>query len=100
MEGLVSVDLSHNNLTGIVPSEIGYLENLESLNIAENPNLGYTEGGNQNLNPGLPTEIGLLTNLQILKLDKCGFSGTVPTEVGELLNLEHFLLLGPHRIAA
>ena len=52
------------------------------------------EDGNLQLNPGLPSEVGLLTNLVTLKLDHCGFSGTVPTQVGELHKLESLLLRG------
>ena len=93
-EGTVHIDISHNNLTGFIPSEIGYLENIQNLDLSANPNLGMTEGGNQALNPGLPTQIGLLSNLKALSLDHCGFSGTVPTQVGGLRSLQHFLLRG------
>mgnify|MGYP006147928421 CR=1 FL=1 len=52
------------------------------------------QGGNLALTPGLPTQIGMLANMVNLKLDSCGFSGTVPTQVGELTALNNFLLRG------
>jgi len=94
LEGLTYLDLAHNNLTWVIPSEIGYLENIQYLDLSDNPNLGSPEGGNLALNPGIPTQIGMLTQLSTLKLDSCGFSGTVPTQVGELGNLNLFLLRG------
>ena len=82
---------------GIVPSQIGYLEFLRHLDVSGNPSLGYLgdqELANLNLNPGLPAEIGLLTRLESLKLDYCGFSGTIPPSIGELRYLEQFLARG------
>ena len=73
---------------------MAYLENLEVFDVSNNVNLGSLEGGNLALNPGLPSEIGMLTNLHVLKLDHCGFSGTIPAEIGELRKLEHLLLRG------
>jgi hypothetical protein len=55
---------------------------VEYLDTSDNPNLGFLEGGNLNLNPGMPTQIGMLANILTLKVDSCGFSGTVPTQVG------------------
>ena len=95
--GTTHFDVSNNNLTGIVPSQIGYLENLQLFDVSDNPNLGFlgeSTFANLNLNPGLPAEIGLLTNLKVLKLDRCGFSGTIPPSIGELSQLEHFLARG------
>ena len=51
-------------------------------------------GGNLALTPGVPTQIGMLSNLVILNLNHCGFSGTIPTEVGSFSILNHFLLRG------
>jgi len=94
LEGLTHFDVSHNNLTGIIPSEVAYLENLKVFDVSNNANLGSLEGGNLDLNPGLPSEIGMLTHLHQLKLDHCGFSGTLPIELGALTKLQHFLARG------
>lgn len=97
LQGTTHFDVSNNNLTGIVPSQIGYLENLQLLDVSDNPNLGFLGDNNLanlNLNPGIPAEIGLLTQLRVLKLERCGFSGTLPPSIGELVNLEHLLARG------
>jgi len=88
LEGLTSIDLSHNNLTGIIPSQIAYLENLESIDLSNNPSLGAPAGGNLALNPGIPTQLGLLGRLVNFNINHCGFSGTVPTQIGELTRLQ------------
>lgn len=94
-DGITHIDLSTNNLTGTIPSQIAYLESLESLDVSANAHFGFpVDGDNLGLNPGLPSEIGLLTKLQILKLDNDGFLGTIPTEIGELDKLRHFLARG------
>ena len=44
---------------------------------------------NNGLSGPLPTEIGNLTNLEYLDLSHSGFSGPLPTEIGNLTNLEY-----------
>lgn len=55
LKNLKTLDLSHNNFTG-VPAEIGQLGNLEVLNLSYNPITG------------LPYELGNLKNLKTLDL--------------------------------
>jgi len=94
LQGLTSIDLSHNNLTGIIPSQIAYLENLESLDLSNNPSLGAPAGGNLALNPGIPTQLGLLGRLVNLNINHCGFSGTIPTQIGDLSRLSMLYMHG------
>eukprot|EP00541_Cyclophora_tenuis_P011570 CAMPEP_0116553478 /NCGR_PEP_ID=MMETSP0397-20121206/7074_1 /TAXON_ID=216820 /ORGANISM="Cyclophora tenuis, Strain ECT3854" /LENGTH=385 /DNA_ID=CAMNT_0004078563 /DNA_START=153 /DNA_END=1310 /DNA_ORIENTATION=- len=60
-------------LTGTIPSEIGYLTKMQSIRLSEN-----------SLTGNLPTEMGLLTNLEELRVFKNDFEGTIPTEVCDL----------------
>ena len=74
--------LSVISLSGTIPSEIG---SLTALNYLDSSSLGGQ----------LPTEIGLLTNLVSLWLGGCGFgsnsnsgfTGTIPSEIGQLTPL-------------
>eukprot|EP00009_Paramoeba_aestuarina_P008988 CAMPEP_0201509704 /NCGR_PEP_ID=MMETSP0161_2-20130828/2672_1 /ASSEMBLY_ACC=CAM_ASM_000251 /TAXON_ID=180227 /ORGANISM="Neoparamoeba aestuarina, Strain SoJaBio B1-5/56/2" /LENGTH=675 /DNA_ID=CAMNT_0047904731 /DNA_START=564 /DNA_END=2591 /DNA_ORIENTATION=- len=52
------MDLSFNQLSGTLPTEIGNLSELWQLELDHNPLHGY-----------LPTELGLLSNLQILNIN-------------------------------
>ena len=76
--GLVTgLDLSLNNLTGVIPAALGNLTNLESLVLV----------GNQ-LRDEIPTELGNLTNLEKLNLSFNQLSGEIPAALGSLSNLE------------
>ena len=105
--------LSDNNLSGLIPSELGQLTNLKYLYLHDN-NLSGTipselgqltnlEGlalhGN-NLNGSIPSELGQLTNLLWLYLNGNNLSGAIPVELGQLTNLEYLNLgLGLYVIA-
>jgi Leucine-rich repeat (LRR) protein len=107
---LYQVDLSYNSLTGAVPLALGNLSNLQelylqgnkltvldpniysglattlsSLNLAENP-----------WNAPIATEIGSLRIFQVLNLSYGGYTGPVPSELGQLgqLDLSHNNLTG------
>ncbi len=71
-----TLDLGGNNLTGILPKEIGYLKDLKSLRLNSNK-----------LEGSLPSKIWTLTNLQELVLYSNNFSGSIPPEVGDMINL-------------
>ena len=68
---------NNGSLEGSIPSEIGLLKTIQSLNLA------YNKFNNQ-----LPKELGLLTNLIELGLHNNTFSGTIITEFGLLTSLE------------
>lgn len=83
------------NLYGSLPSEIGLLTNLTSLDVAGNKLQGtlFTEVGNlrklevldlaNNIITGpLPTELGVLANIQHLDLRNNRMTGTLPNELG------------------
>lgn len=81
MTGLEVLDISNNNLTGALPSEIGRLTNLRVLDAS----------GNQMT--GVPAEVGKLRNLRTLDLSNNRLTG-LPLELGQLSNLETLDLSG------
>jgi Leucine-rich repeat (LRR) protein len=73
---LVSLNLDHNAITGEIPSEIGNLNALGELNLWENQ-----------LSGPIPIEIGNLTNLTTLDIGFNQLTGSIPTEIGNLTKL-------------
>lgn len=65
---VVEINLSSNDLSGTIPSEIGDLQNLVQLYLAEN----YLTGT-------IPVELGNLSNLEELVLSTNELSGSIPT---------------------
>ena len=74
-----SIHISGNNLTGIIPPELGVLEDLLQLTLSNNLITGT-----------IPEEFYDLAALQILYLPDNPLSGTLSTNIGRLSNL--FLL--------
>ena len=78
-EGRVdSLRLQANQLSGILPPELGDLSNLRFLDIQRNP-----------LSGSIPPELGNLTNLHHLELDRVPFTESIPPELGNLSNLRY-----------
>jgi len=75
------LNLTNNNLMGILPAGPWNLSNLMSLH------LGYNH-----LSGSIPAAIGNLSNLHFLTLDVNQLSGSIPPEIGNLTHLENFLL--------
>jgi len=68
---------SNNQITGEIPSEIGNLTNLETLNLS-----------NTQITGEIPSEIGNLTNLTWLRLSSNNqLTGKIPSSIGNLTNL-------------
>ena len=67
---------TESTLTGEIPTGIGYLENLEVLNL-----------GASGLSGSIPPALGGLTELKVLDLSG-RLTGRIPNELGELTNLE------------
>ena len=102
-----SLALDDNQLSGIIPPELGNLTHLEWLGLYGNqlsgiipPELGNLTNlerlyldGNQ-LSGIIPPELGNLTNLQGLYLDGNQLSGIIPPELGNLTNLQGLYLDG------
>ena len=69
-------DSGHPRLTGILPGELGDLEELEMVIITH-----------QSLAGEIPSELGNLSNLRSLDLSNNGLTGEIPSELGRLRNL-------------
>ena len=80
---VTELDLSENQLTGSIPSELGSLSNLTVL---------YLWGNS--LSGGIPPELGNLTNLELLHLAENQLTGSIPYELGSLSNLTQLYLWG------
>ena len=68
--------LYNNDLTGVIPTELGLLSNLSVLGLEFNQ-----------LSGTISTELGLMSNLSALYLNSNQLSGTILTELGLLSNL-------------
>ena len=80
---VTGLDLSENQLTGAIPTELGSLSNLSGLYLYDNQLTGP-----------IPTELGSLANLQALSLWGNRLAGPIPAELGRLANLRFLLLSG------
>jgi len=78
---VTELELSENNLNGIIPIEIGDLTSLISLDILKNGLIG-----------DIPSTIGNLNNLTYLNLGVNQLTGSIPTTIGNLVNLTYLRL--------
>jgi Leucine-rich repeat (LRR) protein len=76
-----ALDLSRNALTGAIPAEIRFLQDLEVLNMSDNDMTG------------LPAELGQLKKLRILNVSNNRLTG-IPHELGDLSSLQVLDLSG------
>lgn len=83
---MVRITMDRNNHQGLVPTELGLLTRLDSLFFGYNPLLRGP----------VPTELGLLaSSLKLLDLpNNKGLTGTLPTELYQLTNLQEFKVQG------
>ncbi|MCP4109089.1 MAG: hypothetical protein GY749_26765, partial [Desulfobacteraceae bacterium] len=73
---VTQINLNNNNLSGIIPSEIGELTSLIYLFLEDNQLTGE-----------IPSEIWNLTNLTYLHICRNEFTGEIPSEIENLINL-------------
>ncbi|GMP29336.1 hypothetical protein CsSME_00004486 [Camellia sinensis var. sinensis] len=76
---MTGIDLSANHLSGIIPSEIGELHELHSLNFSHYHLTGL-----------IPTSFENLTNLGSLDLSYNNLTGKIPREIGQINFLSVF----------
>ena len=75
------IDVSGNQLSGELPTEIGQFVKCNTLNLVDNNIVG-----------SLPNEIGLLQKLRALRLYNNKITGTIPTELGNCKILQYMRL--------
>ncbi|KAL2612081.1 hypothetical protein R1flu_023773 [Riccia fluitans] len=80
---VTQLELTYRNISGTIPSTIGDLSALESLDLSNN----------RELSGKLPAELGNLTNLKSLSIQQCSISGPIPVELSNLLQLEFLALM-------
>ena len=85
---VTKVELPGNLLRGTILPELGNLAFLEVLDFGPHPHLGWV---NQ-LSGSIPSSLGNLANLEHLILGSNQLSGTIPAELGYLANLETLFL--------
>ncbi|KAJ9555533.1 hypothetical protein OSB04_010147 [Centaurea solstitialis] len=73
---LTSIDLSSNNLTGLIPNELTDLHELLVLNLSKNALLGE-----------IPRKIGEMKKLVTLDLSGNNFSGRIPSSMSQMTSL-------------
>ena len=78
---VIALDLSENELSGSIPSELGKLTELKELHLEENE-----------LSGSIPPELGKLTELKELHLEENELSGSIPPELGRLTELKELHL--------
>lgn len=78
---VTELDLSGNNLTGSIPTELEDLSNMQVLFLHTNQ-----------LSGSIPSQLGSLMNLEYLYLLYNNLTGSIPSELGNLSNLEYLSL--------
>ncbi|XP_051186165.1 uncharacterized protein [Lolium perenne] len=84
---LTSLDLSHNELTGSIPSSMGLLTELETMLLHANKIRG-----------SIPPAFANLTKLRFLFLQENQLSGEIPRQIGKLSNLLSLNLSSNHLV--
>ncbi|KAJ0732603.1 putative protein kinase RLK-Pelle-LRR-VII-1 family [Helianthus annuus] len=80
-QNLLVVDVSHNELSGEIPSDIGKFSSLRFLNMSKNSLTGE-----------IPKTVGKLTALDILDLSVNKLNGSIPVEIGGATSLKDLVL--------
>ncbi|MCO5550970.1 hypothetical protein L7F22_004465 [Adiantum nelumboides] len=76
---LLTLNLSHNALSGKLPSQIGELSSLLQLDVSNNK-----------LSGAVPPQLANITELSTLDLSHNNFTGSLPSSLSLLANLTHF----------
>ena len=91
---VTELDLSGNELTGPIPTALGDLELLQTLNLAERWDPTSRQLFTNALTGPIPDEFGRLENLSSLSLGGNELTGRIPDALGNLANLQSLSLGG------
>ncbi|KAI3793158.1 hypothetical protein L1987_35773 [Smallanthus sonchifolius] len=80
-QNLQVLDISHNELSGEIPSDIGKFSSLRFLNMSKN-----------SLTGGIPETVGKLKALNSLDLSENQLNGNIPVEIGRATSLKELIL--------
>ncbi|XP_021838190.2 probable LRR receptor-like serine/threonine-protein kinase IRK [Spinacia oleracea] len=80
-QSLEVLDLSHNVLTGAIPSSLSNFSSLELLNLSKNTLTG-----------SIPSNVGELRAINVLDLSENKLNGSIPTEIGKATSLQELIL--------
>lgn len=83
LDGLVSLQLFDNAISGVLPTTIDRLTSLQTLNLQRN-----------DLSGPLPDEIGDMTSLTLLRFSGNQVTGPIPATIGDLTALEDLWAFG------
>ncbi|KAK3014929.1 hypothetical protein RJ639_009945 [Escallonia herrerae] len=99
------LDISHNTLSGEIPSTLGDFNSLQSLNLSKNfliggipasikelKALGTLDLSDNQLNDSIPLEIGGAVSLNELRLEKNNLAGEIPTSIQSCSSLTSLIL--------
>ena len=105
LSDLVHLSLGNNNLEGSLPAEIGLLTNLERFEVPLNRMVGdpfaipfpstlrRLDLGSNGFTGTIPTDLATLSDLQWLLLSSNGFTGTLPSTLGQLTKIGEWLFV-------
>lgn len=74
---ITAITLGNNNLKGTIPSEIGSLQALNTLNLYSN----------RGITGSIPSSIGQISTLQYVYLYTCSLTGTIPSSLFDISGL-------------
>jgi Leucine-rich repeat (LRR) protein len=77
LKSLKSLELSNNSISGVIPTQLGSISSLENLWLRSNL-----------LSGNIPRQLGNLSNLKKLFLSNNQLTGAIPKELGNLSNLQ------------
>jgi Leucine-rich repeat (LRR) protein len=80
-DGITSLSLNANNLTGTIPPAIAHLVHLTALHLHDN-----------NLEGSIPSVVGSLNSLSVLTLGGNSLTGKIPSTIGDMTALQHISL--------
>ena len=109
---VVELRLTHNNLVGSIPTELGQLERLQTIEFFSNKlngpipvelsqlvNLGTLWLAANDLSGPIPPELGRLSNVWQMSLAGNRLTGSIPSELGQLTNLNSSLYLSGNELS-